>query len=210
MYVKGMQPVMTETPSAAGLGGVPDAELVSRAGRGDEEAFTEVVHRYEVELLNYFYRHAWDRQVAEDQAQEVFIRLYLHAPTYRPRASFRSYLYKIARSCLIDYLRHVKNHRNSVSLDAPARGGSAGAELVSRDSPGPGEAAENADTVAVVRGAVERLPEEQRDVFLLGAAKGMRYSDVAEVLGVPVGTVKSRMYLAVRRLREKLAGLAPR
>ena len=86
--------------------------------RGDEPAFEELVRRYQLSLINFFFPLVWNRHTAEDLAQEVFVRLYTGASTYQPTAKFTSYLYRIARNCWIDQRRQSKSRRLERSIDS--------------------------------------------------------------------------------------------
>lgn len=181
-----------------------------RAGRGDLEAFEELVARHEAGLVNYFFRLHWDRQRAEDQAQEVFLKLFTHAREYEPVARFTTYLYRIAHNCWVDDLRRSKAERGQVSLDAEGADGAPLRELVSSGFDDPRDDPRKEEVIEAVIRAVDALPEEHKAVLVLSELRGMRYAEIAAVLGIPEGTVKSRMHAAVKRLRERLASVAPR
>ena len=194
----------------AGYDSVPDEELMLRSGRGDTDAFEALVARHERGLVGYFHRLNWDRQRAEDQAQEVFIRLFMHARDYAPTARFTTYMYRIAHNYWVDDIRRAKKERGQVSLDAHDEEGTSLRELVVSGADDPRDRARKEEVLDAVIAAVDTLPDEQKAVFVLAEVKEMRYADIAEVLGIPEGTVKSRMHGAVRRLRKRLADIAPR
>ena len=187
-----------------------DEDLMLRTGRGETEAFEELVARHGAGLVNYFFRLHWDRHRAEDQAQEVLLRLFTHAGTYVPRARFTTYVYRIAHNCWVDEVRRGRHERRSVSLDAEDADGTSLRELVVAGGGEPGDRARKEEVVEAVLRAVDSLPDEQKAVFVLGEVRGMRYAEVAGVLDIPEGTVKSRMHAAVAKLRRKLAGIAPK
>jgi RNA polymerase sigma-70 factor (ECF subfamily) len=187
-----------------------DVELMLRVRDGDPDAFRLVVDRHQRPLINYFYRLTWDRQRSEDLAQEVFLRLYRARDSYRPQARFTTFLYRIARNLWIDRYRSRKSAPGETSLDAPT-GRDGGRELVLRDRIAasvrdPGDEASGRELVEALREAVDRLPEDQRQVFVLGQYRGLPYAEISEILSIPEGTVKSRMHAAVRRLRGWLGG----
>ena len=190
-----------------------DEALMLRTGRGDIEAFEALVCRHEARLVNYFFRLHWDRHRAEDQAQEVFLRLFTHAREYRPTARFTTYVYRIAHNFWVDDLRRSKHERGSVSLDAEGEDGSSLAELVvgaGGDYGGdPAGDARKEEVVEAVIEAVDSLSDDQKAVFVLGEVRGMRYVEIGRILGIPEGTVKSRMHAAIIRLRKRLAAIAP-
>ncbi len=186
---------------------VSDADLMLRVKGGDIRSFEILVGRHQRPLINYFFRMTWDRQAAEDMAQEVFIRIYNHAKDYEPQAKFTTYMYRVARNLWIDKMRHEGHAPRTVSLDAPVDSeGDTFHDVVSNHSPAPDARMDTEERAVIVRKAIETLPEEQQQVLLLAESKGMKYQEVAEVLGIPLGTVKSRMHAAMLKLKDLLAG----
>ena len=184
-----------------------DAELIEAFKAGRLSAFTQLVDRHQRSLINFFYHFSWDRQVSEDCAQEVFLRLYSHLGSYEPQAKFTTFLFRIARNLWIDRVRSAAVHGKPVSLESP---GGAGDERALRDrlagpALSPVDILSRREEHAALQHAIELLPEEQRMVLVLGEIQGMKYQDVALILEVPVGTIKSRMHTAVARLKELLA-----
>ncbi len=190
----------------------PDSELMARYRDGDEQAFAALVDRYQRPLVNFFYRLVWNRATAEDYAQEVFARVIRHRGSYRPEAKFSTYLFRIARNYWIDRLRERASSPPPASLETPLSGCDGQApslrDTVAGKEPEPPEALRQQEIGRRVRAAVEALPEEQRLVFVLSENQGLRYAEIAEVMEIPVGTVKSRMHAAVLRLRELLKDVA--
>lgn len=182
-----------------------DADLMAKVALGDEQAFEALVERHRKKVLNLYYRLTWDKELAEDLAQEVFIRLFMHRGRYEETAKFTTYLYRIAHNCWIDHLRKTKQERKLKSLDA---GGEDGVGLRERIEAikveAPSEGIGKEEYSEAVISAIESLPECQKVVFVLSEVQGMRYAEIAETLGVPEGTVKSRMHFAVNSLRERL------
>ena len=186
---------------------ITDAELMLKVKVGDIRSFENLVGRHQRPLINYFFRMTWDRQTAEDMAQEVFIRIYNHAKDYEPQAKFTTYMYRVARNLWIDRMRHEGHAPRTVSLDAPVDSeGDTFHDVVSAVAPSPDARMETQERAVIVRNAIETLPEEQKQVLLLAEAKGMKYQEVAEVLGIPIGTVKSRMHAAMMKLKDLLTG----
>jgi len=172
---------------------------------GREEAFTQLVERYKVPLLNFFYRLTWDRQASEDCCQEVFCRVFRHRKRYRPTASFATYLYRIGRNLWIDRYRSRKNAPNSVSLDAEVgESGRALGGLVAADGPDPSHNPEVKDEFGRVRRALAGLAPDLKDTLILVKYQGLKYAEAAEALGVPIGTVRSRIHSALEQLRSVL------
>jgi len=181
-----------------------DADLMRAHQLGDKNAFEELINRHQNGLLNFFYRLVHDRELAEDHTQEVFLKIYLHADSYRQEAKFTTYLYRVAKNCWIDQLRKTKRRGYVHSLDKEFENGVNLYERLAADTKEPGARLEEKDRAAVIEEAIQSLPEEQRVVFVLAEVQEMKYADIAETLDVPVGTVKSRMHVATRRLRELL------
>lgn len=182
-----------------------DAELMKEFQRGREEAFAELVQRYKTPLLNFFYRLIWDRQLSEDYCQEVFCRVFQHRKEYVPSASFATYLYRIGRNLWIDRYRAHRNAPQSVSLDAELgdSGRTAGA-LVAGAGDDPSHDPEVGDEVQRVRTALESLAPELRETLVLVKYQGLKYSEAAVALGVPIGTVRSRIHAALEQVRVSL------
>lgn len=180
----------------------PDAALMVAFRDGDRSAFDVLVERYRRPLLTYFASVSRDRDAAEDLTQELFVKLFRHRADYEPKASFRTYVFSLARNVWIDAYRSRRRFAGERSLDAlddvdalPLQARLAGSE----ESPERG--AERSELAGAIAKAAARLPESLREVFVLGAVEQLDYSEVSRVLGVPLGTVKSRMFHAVRKLR---------
>lgn len=190
----------------------PDAELLVRLRDGDLQAFDEVVERFERRLIGYFAALSGDPQLAEDCAQEVFVRVYRARETYTPDAALATFIFRIARNYWIDVYRSRRVRPEERSLDDP--GGEGGVENMAEHLPGtattPDHQAVQREDEERLRAALERLPEIQRSVLALAGTQGMKYEEVAQVLGIPVGTVKSRVHAAVANLRRLLGVEEPR
>jgi RNA polymerase sigma-70 factor (ECF subfamily) len=180
-------------------------ELLIAVGRGDEGAFEELVRRYQLQLINFFFPLVWDRHTAEDLAQEVFVRLYTGARNYQPTARFTSYLYRIARNCWIDLHRQSKSRRLERSIEAAdeATGASLG-DVLSMLIEQPEETARKEEFVKGLVGAIDTLPTDHKVVFILSQVEGLRYKEISDVLDIPEGTVKSRMFACLKKIREHL------
>lgn len=184
-----------------------DEELMLEVKKGDVGAFEQLVGRYERPIIAFFFRQSWDRQLAEDLAQEVFLRIYKARKDYEPRAKFRTYFYHIARNLWIDKIRSKRKAGREVSLQQPLGEDGESASLQSNiegKAPKPSAEMRREDMRSEIRSALSFLPDEQRSVFILCEIEGMKYADVAEMLGIPVGTVKSRMHTATAKLRSRL------
>jgi RNA polymerase sigma-70 factor (ECF subfamily) len=184
-----------------------DTELMLRVAAGDAAAFTTLVERVLPRLLGYFRRLGADPALAEDCAQEVFLKIYRVRERYRPRARFLTYLFHIARNHWIDVYRHRKIGPQTVSADAGGRGGEGGglaADLVG-PSESPGDQIRRGELRAGLARAIGSLSADHQEVFLLAQVESLKYAEIGQILGIPVGTVKSRMHAAVRQVREALS-----
>ena len=185
-----------------------DLVLMERFQAGDRSALEALVDRHHASLIRYFQVQSRNRETAEDLAQEVWIRVIRHSRNYRPTARLVTYLFSIARNIWIDRYRSNKSAPRMVSADREVGGEDEGGDRLSSLLPGkepePFEKASVHEEAERVRAALARLPDGLREVFELGEIQGLKYADVAEILDIPVGTVKSRMHAAVQRLREAL------
>jgi RNA polymerase sigma-70 factor (ECF subfamily) len=188
-----------------------DTALLLALQNGEFAAFSALVDRHQRSLINFFYHLSWDRQAAEDCAQEVFLRVYSHLGTYEAQAKFTTFLFRIARNLWIDRVRSITVHGRPASLDSRSKGGegrSLGERVASR-SLNPVEILAKEEQQAALERALDQLPEEQRAVVILSEIQGLKYQDIGAILDVPVGTVKSRMHTAMEKLKELLPVAEP-
>jgi RNA polymerase sigma-70 factor (ECF subfamily) len=187
-----------------------DEELMLRFCRGQAEAFGDLVRRYERELYGYLRRYLGDATLAEDVFQNTFLQLYLKSGHYEAGRPVRPWLYTIATHQAIDALRRGSRHQ-AISLEQPRRAdGSEPSdgelrnllELLESRGPSPVEAASAEERRRHVRAAVDRLPDFLRQVLVLAYYQGLKYREIAEILEIPVGTVKSRLHSALLKLQE--------
>ena len=191
---------------AGGLAQRTDEDLLlAYRENGEIEAFETLVNRYERELYSYLRRYVGSEAVAEDVFQQTFMQVHLKCDQFAEGRNFRPWLYTIATNQAIDYQRRNKRHR-MVSLDRGHRasdddGGNLGETLVSANVE-PNIAVDSNEQHEAVRKAVSALPEQYQQLVLLIYFQGMKYREAAEVLGIPVGTVKSRLHAAIVKLSE--------
>jgi RNA polymerase sigma-70 factor (ECF subfamily) len=183
-----------------------DEDLLQRFRRGQTEAFGLLVRRYEQELYGYLRRYLGDASLAEDVFQNTFLQVYVKSGQYEAGRPVRPWLYTIATNQAIDALRRNGRHQ-AVSLERthtdPVEGDLAGLlEMLESRTPDPLEEAAAAERKVQVRAAVDRLPDFLKQVLLLAYYQGLKYREIADVLGIPVGTVKSRLHAALVRLQE--------
>jgi len=169
-----------------------DEELVARSLRGDTESFGALILRYRAMVTGVAYRIAGDAALADDIAQETFIRLWSKLATYRPEGNLKGWVCRIAANLTIDALRKQKPTTDISRLDL-AGGGK-----------GPEGAALSSEQATQVRAALMRLPVDSRTVLVLREYEGLSYQEIADTLRVPLGTVKSRLNDARGRLKDEL------
>ena len=157
-------------------------------------------------FAGFFQRLGADREHAEDMTQDVFLKLHQSAPRYRPEERFEAFAFRVARNVWIDHRRRGSARPPVLSLDRrEADGGPSLGDVVAGSEGEPGEALGVQDEARRLRRAVHELPEHHRLVFELGVVQELSYAEIGSVLDIPIGTVKSRMFHAVRKLREMLA-----
>lgn len=185
-----------------------DGELMVRYASGDLRAFATLYSRHRASLYRYVARLVRDREAANDLFQDVWSRVIAHRERYEPRAQFSTYLYRVAHNCCIDHLRRAATRPTRVVEDAENSGDDSMLALSAPDADSPEKRLESAELLACYRAALESLPLEQRDTFLLAEQSGLSLEEIASVTGVGVETAKSRLRYAVRKLRKALVTAA--
>jgi RNA polymerase sigma-70 factor (ECF subfamily) len=192
---------------AAVRGDASDEVLMVRYQRGDRDAFALLVRRYSKQVYNFVLRQLKAPALAEDVTQEVFMRLVQNAAEFKHEARFSTWLYAIARNLCIDQLRRLQ-HRRHPSLDQPlgeAEGRTLGDAVAAEHYSASAErSAVSSEVQASILLAVEALPDDQREVFLLREVADLPFKDIAEITGASENTVKSRMRYALDRLKQAL------
>jgi RNA polymerase sigma-70 factor (ECF subfamily) len=197
-------------PTALDLIHATDPELVTYARSGSEQAYRELLGRYQRPVFSLVYRMVRDREQAEDLAQETFIKVFNNIERYDPRYKFSSWIFKIASNLAIDALR--KKELATVSIDG-SRHASTAEEIESsritvesRDE-NPEEALLSKELGAEIEQAIGQLRPEYRTAILLRHVEGRPYEEIAEVMGIPLGTVKTYIHRARSELRAALEHL---
>ncbi len=172
-----------------GLNDAPERELVRRAKRGDTEAFDELVRRHQQVVFNLAYRFARDVALAEDMAQDAFLKAFRLLKGFRGDCSFSTWMYRVTSSvCLTELARRKK--RQEVEL------------LPTHTSPAGPDRIEAGDMAEVVRRCVTRLPDRYAVIVSLYYLKEMSYEEVASIMEIPMGTLKTWMFRARKELRK--------
>ncbi len=188
------------------LSACSDEDLLGRFCRGQTEAFGVLVRKYERELYGYLRRYLGDSNLAEDVFQNTFLQLYLKSGQYEAGRPVRPWLYTIATHQAIDALR--RNGRHQILSLEQKREDSANGELRSlidtleSRGPAPLDNLSAQERKERVRASVDRLPDFLREVVILAYYQGLKYREIADILGIPVGTVKSRLHAALNKLQE--------
>ena len=195
-----------QTTAAPSVRLTDEVLLLRYRSTGERRLFAELVRRYERELFNYLRRYLADAEMAEDVFQAAFLLVHLKAQQFERGRKFRPWLYSIATNAAIDARRRDRRHR-AVSLnhigcgDAEGEPSRLGDLLVSHD-PDPAVQASRREHGQWVRQALNELSEQMRSVIHLVYYQGSKYREAAEVLEIPVGTVKSRLHAAIQKLNE--------
>ena len=185
---------------------VTDGQLLQRYLDGESEAFGTLVRRYEKPLYGFLSRFCGDGALAEDVFQETFLQVYRSAGMFDADRPFRPWLFTVAANKARDAMRK-RGRRSEAPLDAPVGNGQGRpttfADLLASEMPSPDEISVNQETRRDVQALVQELPEHLREVLALSYFKELPHKEIAEILDVPVGTVKSRLHAAVRAFAEK-------
>jgi RNA polymerase sigma-70 factor (ECF subfamily) len=198
---------MMKAPGAAeDLAPPTDEELMGRYREtGRDEDFNALIHRYERELYRYLVRYTGDPALAEDVFQNTFLQVHLKRGLYESGRPVRPWLYAIATHQAVDALRKA-GRQATLSLDQRAESGESdpGAlvDLLVSDVPGPLAELQGEERREWVRASVARLPDVLRQTLILAYYQDLKYREIADILKIPVGTVKSRLHAAIAKLHE--------
>jgi RNA polymerase sigma-70 factor (ECF subfamily) len=183
-----------------------DEKLLALFRDGPHEAFGALVRRYEGELYGYLRRYLGDRDLADDVFQNTFLQLYTKIHQYEPGRPVRPWLYAIATNQAIDALRRHNRHQTvRLHPEADEAGESDMPSLLTlleHRGPSPLEHLQDEERKQLIRASVEKLPDFLKQVVILAYYQGLKYKDIADIMGIPVGTVKSRLHTALCKLHE--------
>jgi RNA polymerase sigma-70 factor, ECF subfamily len=176
-----------------------DIELISRALGGREDGFEELVRRYQRPITGYVFRMLSDYEASLDVTQEVFIKVYNSLNRYSSDYKFSTWLYRIAHNAAIDHMR--RNSVNQQSLETENADGTYQLQIES-PNPTPEQDRERAEWRTEIEAVVKCLPAAYKDLILLRHSRDLSYDEIAEVTGLPLGTVKNRLFRAREMMRE--------
>lgn len=180
---------MTATP---GIHAMEERDLIARAQSGDRQAFGELVCRHQASLVRMIYHFCGDARLAEDAAQEAFVRAWQNLNHYKPGHAFKSWLYRIGANAALDSLRRERPQANLEELSLPD------------PQAAPEQIVEAGQRARLVRQAIGRLSPALRMVLVLREYQEFSYQEIADVLEIPTGTVMSRLNNARSQLRQEL------
>lgn len=187
-----------------------DQEVVRHAAIGREAAYRELIRRYQRPVISLIHRMVRDRELAEDLAQETFVKVLNAIDSYRPEYRFSSWIFRIANNAAIDQLR--RRGLNTLSIDGSANAGTAEAIeattlQIADGAESPLEQVANRELGGIIEAAIDRLRPEYRSCIILRHVEGRSYEEIAEAMELPLGTVKTYIHRARHELRLALADL---
>jgi RNA polymerase sigma-70 factor, ECF subfamily len=188
------------TPDILSFASAADCDLVASAATGVEGSFEELVRRYQRPISGYVYRMVGDYEAALDLTQEIFIKIYGSLARYRPEFKFSTWIYKIAHNAAIDHLRRnsgrersIVNGNESDNYDLP----------LESESLSPEQQSEREERRVEIEGVVRSLPTSYRELVILRHSQDLTYEEIVEVTGLPLGTVKNRLFRAREMMRQQ-------
>ncbi|MBN2029214.1 sigma-70 family RNA polymerase sigma factor [bacterium] len=183
-----------------------DTELMMRVKEGDEEAFRQIVEKYQKQIMNLCFQYTGNQQDAEELAQDVFIRIYRAAASYEPRAKLSTYLYRIAVNLSLNRIRNRRSKR-LVPFDFLRKGNNY--NPISQESHNPDHAMEQKEKQQIIWDAIHALPANQQTALILKRFQGFSYKEIAKVMHCSVSSVESLLHRAKKNLQKKLGHLKP-
>lgn len=179
---------------------VADCDLVTRAIAGREDGFEELVRRYQRPIAAYVYRMVGDYDAALDLTQEVFIKVYGSLARYRPEYKFSTWIYKIAHNAAVDHLRRYSTREQALVSQVDGEP----YELpIESGRLSPEQESEKAERCVEIETVVRQLPAAYRELIVLRHSHDLSYDEIAEVTGLPLGTVKNRLFRAREVMRQQ-------
>lgn len=194
-------------PTAHTVLSLSDEDLMARVAEDDERAFSELVRRFQGRVCNLISRVLNDRESTDDLAQEVFVRVFVHRRNYRRGSKFSTWLFTIAANLAKNEIRRRVRRRNWFSLDALQDLLSDSAAVLADPTEGRESRMEREQLQEAMGRAIASVPEKYRLSLVLRDIEGLPYEEIAQVLGIPGGTVRSRINRARSMLKRKLQPL---
>ena len=182
-----------------------EAALLDQCRRGNAGAFERLVALYENKVYNLAFRMVGNYEDASDIAQEAFLKVYTSLDQFRGESSFSTWLYRVVSNACLDELRRRARHR-AISIDTPVSAEDPSTRQIPSGDPEPGHAIERAEVRTAVQQGIMELPDDHRIILVLRDIHGLSYEEIAQVLDMPLGTVKSRLNRARLGLRDRLQG----
>lgn len=197
--------IAEQVAAANGTATLTDADLMLRVKDGDDAAFEYLAEKYRRPMLGFMYRVTRNTHIAEELAQEVFLRVYRARATYNAEAKFSTWLYRIASNLSVNYLRDTKHERPemAVSLDEPDEETGTTLDLADKSLDAEQQILRR-ERLAAIKRHVQALPERQRNAVLMHKYQGLDYRQIAEVLNISESATKSLLFRAYETLRERL------
>jgi RNA polymerase sigma-70 factor, ECF subfamily len=186
------------SPTFESFAGLADCALVECALGGADAGFEELVRRYQRPIVSYVYRMIGDYEAALDLTQDVFIKVYSSLARYRPEYKFSTWIYRIAHNAAIDHLRRAGPHTQELETEDGYLRPIASGHM------SPEQESERKERRAEIEDVVRALPAAYRELIILRHAHDLSYDEIAEVTGLPLGTVKNRIFRAREAMRSPL------
>lgn len=186
--------------SAGELNELTDERLVVAYREGAVPALRALIDRYQQELFHFLIRFSGNRAAAEDLFQETFLQVHISAATFDATKRFKPWLFTIAANKARDHLRKMKRQKAvplSALIDKTQESGASFIDLLEAEVPLPADTSQDREVAELVRAVVEEMPDHLREVLLLAYFNQFAYKEIAAMLGIPLGTVKSRLHAAV-------------
>lgn len=183
-----------------------EAALLDECRRGNASAFEKLVVLYEKKVYNLAFRMVGNHEDASDIAQEAFLKVYTSLDQFRGESSFSTWLYRVVSNACLDELRHRARHK-VVSIDTPVSPEDPSPRQIPSKDPEPGHGIERAEVSNAVQQGIKELPDDHRIILVLRDIQGLSYEEIAQVLNMPLGTVKSRLNRARLSLRDRLQSM---
>lgn len=182
-----------------------DREMIQAIRAGNPDAYRGLVEKYQNRVYPMVYGMVRNREDASDITQDAFVKAYHSLPKFRLESSFYTWLYRIAMNLAIDFLRKSKRRGEGLFDDEVATKSEDGTIAERHTHEGPAKSLERKQLMGAIMAALEQLPTDQKQVILLRELEGLSYQEIAEIVGIPQGTVMSRLFYARKKLQSLLA-----